>query len=91
MKDFIMAALPWMMMGIALAVFAVSYSAKKKRTTDEEKTGKSGEWDNHGLLGMLLGMSLGLAVGSAGGHAGTGISTGMLLGLALGMCVKKED
>ena len=30
MKDFITAALPWVMMGLALAVLAASYAREKK-------------------------------------------------------------
>ena len=81
--DFLRAAMPWVTMGLLLAVFA-SRSAKKK--TDEEKT------DNYGTEGMCLGMCFGTAIGtSLGNHTGIGICLGMLLGLAIGSGIKKKD
>lgn len=81
--DFLRAAMPWVAMGLLLAVFA-SRSAKKK--TDEEQT------DNYGTEGMCLGMCFGTAIGtSLGNHTGIGICLGMLLGLAIGSGIKKED
>lgn len=81
--DFLRAAMPWVAMGLLLAVFAAR-SAKKK--TDEEQT------DNYGTEGMCLGMCFGTAIGtSLGNHTGIGICLGMLLGLAIGSGIKKED
>lgn len=81
--DFLRAAMPWVAMGLLLAVFAAS-SAKKK--TDEDQT------DNYGTEGMCLGMCFGTAIGtSLGNHTGIGICLGMLLGLAIGSGIKKKD
>lgn len=81
--DFLRAAMPWVAMGLLLAVFAAR-SAKKK--TDEEQT------DNYGTEGMCLGMCFGTAIGtSLGNNTGIGICLGMLLGLAIGSGIKKED
>lgn len=81
--DFFRAAMPWVAMGLLLAVFAAR-SAKKK--TDEDQT------DNYGTEGMCLGMCFGTAIGtSLGNHTGIGICLGMLLGLAIGSGIKKED
>ena len=81
--DFLRAAMPWVAMGLLLAVFAAR-SAKKK--TDGEQT------DNYGTEGMCLGMCFGTAIGtSLGNHTGIGICLGMLLGLAIGSGIKKED
>ena len=81
--DFLRAAMPWVAMGLLLAVFAAR-SAKKK--TDEDQT------DNYGTEGMCLGMCFGTAIGtSLGNHTGIGICLGMLLGLAIGSRIKKED
>lgn len=81
--DFLRAAMPWVAMGLLLAVFAAR-SAKKK--TDE------GQTDNYGTEGMCLGMCFGTAIGtSLGNHTGIGICLGMLLGLAIGSGIKKED
>lgn len=81
--DFLRAAMPWVAMGLLLAVFAAR-SAKKK--TDEDQT------DNYGTEGICLGMCFGTAIGtSLGNHTGIGICLGMLLGLAIGSGIKKED
>ena len=81
--DFLRAAMPWVAMGLLLAVFAAR-SAKKK--TDEDQT------DNYGTEGMCLGICFGTAIGtSLGNNTGIGICLGMLLGLAIGSGIKKED
>ena len=81
--DFLRAALPWIAMGLLLAVFSARSARKKK---DEEQP------DDYGTEGMCLGMCLGTAIGtSLGNNTGIGISLGMLIGLAIGTCIKKED
>ena len=79
---FLRAVLPWIAVGLALAVlFAKSAGKKRKR----EKTG------DYGAEGMCLGMCLGTAIAtSLGNNTGIGISLGMLIGLAIGTCIKKE-
>lgn len=78
MKDFIMAALPWICIGIAIALFAANYGAAKKAKDDEK------EYGNYMTEGMCLGMCVGTALG------GNGLSFGMLIGMAIGMCIRKE-
>ena len=81
--DFIRAALPWIAMGLLLAVFAARGVGRKK---------KEKEIDNYGTEGMCLGMCFGTAIGTAlGNNTGIGISLGMLLGLAIGSSIKKEE
>ena len=81
--DFIRAALPWVAMGLLLAVFAARIAGRKK---------KEKEIDNYGTEGMCLGMCFGTAIGTAlGNNTGIGISLGMLLGLAVGSSIKKEE
>ena len=81
--DFIRAALPWVAMGLLLAVFAARSAGRKK---------KEKEIDNYGTEGMCLGMCFGTAIGAAlGNNTGIGISLGMLLGLAVGSSIKKEE
>ena len=81
--DFLRAAMPWVAMGLLLAVFAAR-SAKKKNEEDQT--------DNYGTEGMCLGMCFGTAIGTAlGNNTGIGISLGMLLGLAVGSSIKKEE
>ena len=86
--EFVMAALPWIAVGLLLAVFAArSAGSKKKAKQSGEK--QSGDY---GTEGMCLGMCFGTAIGtSLGNNTGLGISLGMLLGLAIGSGIKKED
>ena len=80
--DFLRAALPWVAIGLLLAVFAARSAGRKK---------KEKEIDNYGIEGMCLGMCFGTAIGTAlGNNTGIGISLGMLLGLAVGSSIKKE-
>ena len=81
--DFLRAALPWIVMGLLLAVFFASSAGKEKK----EETP-----DNYGTTGMCLGMCFGTAIGTAlGNNTGIGISLGMLIGLAIGTSIKKEE
>ena len=81
--DFLRAALPWITIGLFLAVFAARSEREKKG--EEQK-------DDYGILGMCLGMSFGTAIGTAlGNNTGIGISLGMLIGLAIGTCIRKEN
>ena len=81
--DFLRAALPWIAVGLLLAVFFARNARKKK---NEEQTG------DYGTEGMCWGMCLGTAIGtSLGNHTGIGISLGMLIGLAIGTCIGKEE
>ena len=78
MKEFMMAALPWICIGIAIALFAANHGAAKK-TKDSDK-----EYGNYMTEGMCLGMCVGTVLG------GNGLSLGMLIGLTIGMCIRKE-
>lgn len=80
---FIRAALPWIAVGLLLAVFGARGARKKKK---KEQTG------DYGTESMCLGMCLGTANGTAlGNNTGIGISLGMLIGLAIGTSIKKES
>ena len=80
--DFIRAALPWVAMGLLLAVFAARSAGRKK---------KEKEIDNYGTEGMCLGMCFGTAIGTAfGNNIAIGLPLGMLFGLAIGSSIKKE-
>ena len=81
--DFIRAALPWIVMGLLLAVFAARSAGRKK---------KEKEIDNYGIEGMCLGMCFGTAIGTAfGNNIAIGLPLGMLFGLAIGSSIKKEE
>lgn len=67
--DFLQAALPWITMGLLLAVLFAKGARKKQK---EEQTGDCG------TEGMCLGMCFGTAIGtSLGNNTGIGISLGM--------------
>ena len=94
MKDFIMAALPWVVMGIAIAVLAVNFSKKanNKAKDDVDINDSESEEDNYMALGMCLGMCMGCALSSAGVFSiSYGISFGMLIGMAIGSTIKKSN
>ena len=82
---FAQAALPWVAVGLLIAVFCARAAGKKKREeTKEEKP------DNYGTEGMCLGMCFGTAIGSSlRNNTGLGITLGMLIGLFVGSCMKK--
>ena len=81
--DFLRAALPWIAVGLLLAVLFARGARKKKK---EEQTG------DYGTEGMCLGMCLGTAIGTSfENNTGIGISLGMLIGLAIGTCIKKGN
>ena len=82
MRDFIMAAVPLVVVGIALAVFFAGRAGKKKK----------GEKENgYEAMGMSLGMCFGAAVGAIfPEYIGVTLSVGMLIGLVVGMCFGKK-
>ena len=81
--DFLRAALPWIVIGLTLAVFCVRSERKKK----EKDT-----CDHYGTEGMCLGMCFGTAIGtSLWNNTGIGISLGILIGLAVGSSIKKKE
>ena len=82
MMDFLLAVLPWLCIGLLLAIFFARSARKKK--SDETK-------ENYATEGMALGMCFGTAIGtSIGNNTGIGMSLGMLLGLAVGSSIEKK-
>ena len=80
--DFLSAALPWISIGLLLAIFFVRSARKKKGDKTKE---------NYGTEGMALGMCFGTAIGtSLGNNTGIGLSLGMLAGLVIGSCIEKK-
>ncbi|MGG7099001.1 hypothetical protein [Clostridium sardiniense] len=106
MTDFTLAALPWVVFGITIAVVLTNFSKKKKsRNTTESQNDfedtnvvkeKESTEEDYMSIGMSLGMCFGIAIGSAFMEAaGTsaltyGICFGMLGGMVVGMNVKKK-
>ena len=82
---FAKAALPWVAVGLLLAVFCARGAGKKK-------SGKEEMTEKYGTEGMALGMCFGTAIGTAlGNNTGLGISLGMLIGLAIGSAIEKKE
>lgn len=98
MKIFLFAALPWVIIGIAVAVIAAYYGKKKKAKSpeDPEKAApadakKSDDHENYMSIGMCLGMCAGMLFGTTGVvPLSYGISFGMLIGMVVGMCIPKK-
>ena len=80
--DFLSAALPWICIGLLLAIFFAQSARKKKGDKTKE---------NYSTEGMALGMCFGTAIGtSLGSNSGIGLTLGMLAGLVIGSCVEKK-
>lgn len=77
MKAFVLAALPWVMCGLAVAVLCASMSSMKKSDDPELRTRLS--------VGLALGLMFGTALNSLGlwGNHGIGFALGPMWGLAL--------
>lgn len=88
MKEFMIAALHWIMTGLCIVVLAVSVCRRNRRKDEKKKDGT----ENYGAEGMCLGMCLGTALGTSfGSNTGIGLSIGMLIGLLIGSCIKRTD
>ena len=82
MLEFFRAAMPWVLLGLFLAVF---FARSANRKHDDKQQG------DYGTVGMCIGMCIGTALGSTlWNNTGIGISLGMLVGLTIGSFVKKE-
>lgn len=80
MKDFIFAAMPFVVVGICIAILCVN---SKKMHADGKK--------NYLTEGMCIGSCLGVAFSTAMQiNLGLGISLGMLLGETVGMFIKER-
>ena len=81
--DFLSAALPWICIGLLLAIFFAQSARKKKDKNKKE---------NYSTEGMALGMCFGVAIGTAfGNNTGIGLPLGMLAGLVIGSCIEKKN
>ena len=81
--DFMSAALPWIAMGLLLAIFFARAAHMKKK--DEKK-------EDHASEGMALGMCFGVALSTAlHVNTGLGLMAGMVLGLLVGLEIKKKS
>lgn len=77
MKNFIIAALPWVVIGCSLALLFTFRGRIKQQ--------------NYMTECMCIGMCIGVALGSTGLlNLGIGVSLGLLVGLIAGLFIKKE-
>ena len=82
--DFMSAALPWIAMGLLLAIF-FARAARGKKDKDKKKQDRVSE-------GMALGMCFGVALGTALHiDVGLGLMAGMVLGLLAGTAFGRLD
>lgn len=80
MKEFIAAALPWVITGLCVAVLVVW----KSRKGNKEK-------ETYIAEGMCFGMCFGVSLGSIGiSDLGIMICIGMLIGEVIGMMIPKQ-
>ena len=77
--EFVHAALPWAILGVAVAVLCVRRGGQQKQ--EKSRQDYSGE-------GMCLGMGLATALDGTE-HLGLGLALEMLAGMAIGACVEK--
>lgn len=78
MNDFISAALPWVIIGISVAIFVVTFSHRNKRSC-------------YVTEGIFLGLCGGATFGAAGAVSlSLGISLGLLVGAVVGACIEKK-
>lgn len=77
MIDFLTAALPWLCIGVALALWAVNFSRP-----DEEKKRVS---DSYLPEGMCLGLCAALLLRA------DFLCHGLLIGTAIGMCIPRKS
>ena len=81
--DSMSAALPWIVLGLLLAVFFARAAHGKKKEAKKE---------DHGSEGMALGMCLGVALSTALHiNVGLGMMAGMVLGLLVGSGIEKKN
>ena len=90
MRDFLTAALPWVLIGIAIAVFAAGAAVGAKRKRKKRENGEETAPGTFWMEGMCFGLAMGVCFGSIGVvRLETGIGMGMLLGLAVGGFIPK--
>ncbi len=79
MSEFIKEVLPFVLIGISLALFAVSYSKKHKAKEAKD------EWD-YSAMGPLFGVAIGIAVGTVNESIGAGLGAG--IGMLIGTIIE---
>lgn len=85
MEEFIKSVLPFVLIGVSIAIFAAGYAKKHK----EEPAGN--EWD-FSAMGPLFGVAVGIAVGTANESIGSGLGAGigMLIGTVIEYLINRN-
>ncbi|MDO4466455.1 MAG: hypothetical protein Q4C49_05540 [Bacillota bacterium] len=82
-QDFLTAALPWIAIGVAVAIFFAS-----QRNTVHNNNGDK----NYVSMGIAIGMCFGVAFSCITDmNMGLGIAIGMVLGLSVGTSLEKKN
>ncbi|MDO4466678.1 MAG: hypothetical protein Q4C49_06680 [Bacillota bacterium] len=74
--EFVRAALPWLIMGLLLAIYFGTSHYRKE--------------NNYGLIGMCLGMCLGVALKGIFGNIGISMVIGIMAGTIFGSLIEKK-
>lgn len=96
MKEFVTAALPWVLMGLCVAFWAVRRQKEKtaagaEETENAESTEKKPAGD-YSTEGMLLGVAIGIVLSRCLDlNLGLCLAIGMCVGLGGGAGVKKKE
>ena len=81
--EFLSAAMPWIAMGLLLAIFFARAAHRKKKVEKKEDRGSEG---------MALGMCFGVALSTALHiNTGLGLMAGMVLALLVGSGIEKKS
>lgn len=95
MLEFVITALPWIGLGVCIAIIIAKYSKKRKlkkendvKLSNTTEEGQKEEKTDYMTMGMSIGMCLGLLFSTTGLISlAYGISFGMLIGMSIGMLI----
>ena len=86
MKDFIIAALPWVIFGTAIAVYCAAFAASKKKKSKKENGKRKSE--SYSGMGIAIGMCFGVLIGCLTDNLGLWIPIGLWVGMILDVFYK---
>ena len=79
MSEFIEEVLPFILIGLSLAIFAVSYYKKHRIKSEKD------DWD-FSSMGPLFGVAIGIAIGTANKSIGAALGAG--IGMFVGTIIE---
>ena len=90
-KDFIMAALPWVVLGLAVAVCLTAASVLGKKNKERAAEGRE-EVQTYESQGIAIGLCMGPALGLLLFHnIALGMGPALLFGYAIGASIEKKE